>query len=82
MKQARKALRALKGVIRLQAIVRGQAVRRKVSSTLKIFPSNDRNQVEIQERSSHSAEERYKNDQIKEFPKQKKLEEKELKVSL
>lgn len=66
MKQARKALRALKGVIRLQAIVRGQAVRRQVSCILKNFTSNARTQVEIQ--------------QIKLFLNQKK-EEKELKVS-
>ncbi|RDY03549.1 Protein IQ-DOMAIN 14, partial [Mucuna pruriens] len=71
---ARKALRALKGVIRLQAIIRGQAVRGQVSNTLQNFPSNARNQVEIQERSSHTAE------QIKQSPKQKKkLEAKELK---
>ncbi|XP_057422554.1 protein IQ-DOMAIN 12 isoform X2 [Lotus japonicus] len=61
---ARKALRALKGVIRLQAIVRGQAVRRQVSCILENFTSNARTQVEIQ--------------QIKLFLNQKK-EEKELK---
>lgn len=32
---ARKALRALKGVVRIQAIARGRAVRRRVSTTLK-----------------------------------------------
>ncbi|XP_061364499.1 protein IQ-DOMAIN 12-like [Gastrolobium bilobum] len=76
---ARKALRALKGIIRLQAIVRGQVVRRQVSRTLKNFPSDARNQVEIHERSIHKALENYKNEHIKPFPKQKKLEEKELK---
>ncbi|XP_020202359.1 uncharacterized protein LOC109788108 [Cajanus cajan] len=71
---ARKALRALKGVIRLQALIRGQAVRRQVSNTLQNFHSNARNQMEILERSSHTAE------KIKQSPKQKKkLEEKELK---
>ncbi|CAJ1967645.1 unnamed protein product [Sphenostylis stenocarpa] len=71
---ARKALRALKGVIRLQAIIRGQAARRQVSNTLQNFPSNARNQVEILERSSHTAE------HMQQSPKQKKkLEEKELK---
>ncbi|KAJ9181050.1 hypothetical protein P3X46_009223 [Hevea brasiliensis] len=37
---ARKALRALKGLVRLQAIVRGQAVRRQVVMKLKHLPSN------------------------------------------
>jgi len=46
-----------------------------VSNTLHNFPSNARNQVEILERSSHTAE------HIKQNPKQKKkLEDKELKV--
>ncbi|XP_027937971.1 protein IQ-DOMAIN 14 [Vigna unguiculata] len=71
---ARKALRALKGVIRLQAIIRGQAVRRQVSNTIQNFHSSARNQVEILERSSHTAE------HTKQNPKQKKkLEDKELK---
>ncbi|KAK7278956.1 hypothetical protein RJT34_23997 [Clitoria ternatea] len=75
---ARKALRALKGVIMLQAIIRGEAVRRQVFNTLKNNSSNTKNQMDIQERSSR--EENYENDHIKQFPKQKKkLEEKELK---
>jgi len=65
----------LKGVIRLQAIIRGQAVRRQVSNTIQNFHSSARNQVEILERSSHTAE------HTKQNPKQKKkLEDKELKV--
>jgi len=83
MKQARKALRALKGVIRLQAIIRGEAVRRRVSRTLKNIPSNAKTQKQIQERSSHKKEEEYRNDYIKQFPKQKKkIEENELKVNV
>lgn len=49
MKQARKALRALKGVIRLQAIIRGQAVRRQVFRSLKSVPSNAKEKKKIDE---------------------------------
>ncbi|KAI9082014.1 hypothetical protein K1719_035939 [Acacia pycnantha] len=77
---ARKALRALKGVVRLQAIVRGQAVRRQVFSTLKHLPSSARELAEIHERNSLTAEKSYKNDESNQFPWQKKkLEEREIK---
>lgn len=50
VKQARKALRALKGLVRLQAIVRGRAVRRKTITTLKCLPSNAEKQPRVCER--------------------------------
>jgi hypothetical protein len=37
--QAKKALRALKGIVKLQAIIRGRAVRRQAMSTLKSLQS-------------------------------------------
>lgn len=37
--QARKALRALKGIVKLQAIIRGRAVRRQALTTLKCLQS-------------------------------------------
>ncbi|KAK3217933.1 hypothetical protein Dsin_011903 [Dipteronia sinensis] len=52
---ARKALRALKGLVKLQAIVRGRAVRRQVITTLKWLPSNAKRQSEVQERCSPKA---------------------------
>ncbi|KAL5787940.1 hypothetical protein ACOSP7_004889 [Xanthoceras sorbifolium] len=52
---ARKALRALKGLVKLQAIVRGRAVRRQVITTLKWLPSNANKQSEVQEKCSPKA---------------------------
>jgi len=37
--QARKALKALKGIVKLQAIIRGRAVRRQAMSTLRCLQS-------------------------------------------
>lgn len=50
VKQARKALRALKGLVRLQAIVRGRAVRRRLETTLKCLPSKVKKQSEVLEK--------------------------------
>lgn len=47
---ARKALRALKGLVKLQAIVRGRAVRRQATATLKCLPSNGEKQSKVQEK--------------------------------
>ncbi|MED6158345.1 IQ-domain [Stylosanthes scabra] len=74
---ARKALRGLKGVTKLQALIRGQAVRRRVSIALK---NSATNAVKIPGKIRHM-EESYKNDQIISIAKHKnKLDEKELKV--
>lgn len=53
---ARKALRALKGLVRIQAIVRGRAVRRQVMTTLNISPSYAKIQSEVHESCSPTAD--------------------------
>ncbi|KAE9620196.1 hypothetical protein Lal_00019586 [Lupinus albus] len=47
---ARKALRALKGIVKLQAIIRGRAVRRQAMSTLKCLQSIVNIQTKVCER--------------------------------
>ncbi|KAJ7972171.1 Protein IQ-DOMAIN like [Quillaja saponaria] len=64
---ARKALRALKGLVRLQSIVRGRAVRRQLINTLKQFPSNGRREVDVHEGSTPTAYGRCKTGQKKQF---------------
>ncbi|XP_054803150.1 protein IQ-DOMAIN 12-like [Prosopis cineraria] len=72
---ARKAFRALKGIIRLQAIARGRAVRRQMG-----LLSNGRKQVGIQKISSHAAEGINKKEKSKLLLKKKtKLEDTDMK---
>lgn len=82
VKQARKALRALKGLVKLQAIVRGRAVRRQVITTLKWLPSNAKKQSEVQERCSPKANCVCKNGENKKcLGITEELVEKDIKVS-
>ncbi|GMY19058.1 protein IQ-DOMAIN 14-like [Fagus crenata] len=77
---ARKALRALKGLVRLQAIARGRAVRRQ-AVTSKCLPPSARRQAEVQERSIPTADETCKDYDKKQFVREnKELEENELKI--
>lgn len=72
-------MRALKGLVKLQAIVRGRAVRRQATATLKCLPSNGEKRSKVQE----------KRDAVCKYSEHKKcirskeeLEEKEIKVSV
>lgn len=77
---ARKALRALKGLVRLQAIARGRAVRRQ-AVTSKCLPPSAKRQAEVQERSIPTADETCKDCDKKQFVREnKELEENELKI--
>lgn len=76
-------MRALKGVVKLQALVRGQTVRRQVFSTLKHLPSSARELVEVHEINSDAAEKSHKDDKSNQVPwHKKKLEEREIKVGI
>ncbi|KAF4385196.1 hypothetical protein CsatB_016216 [Cannabis sativa] len=77
---ARKALRALKGLVRLQAIVRGRAVRRRQTiSALKNVHSNRKRRPEVPERIILAADKCVNNDGFNTTSlKPKDLEEKEL----
>lgn len=83
MKQARKALRALRGLVRFQAIVRGRAVRRQAVISLKPLPSNRKGQTEVWKRSIASADERRNDSEKKHLsrPKRELIDEKEITVS-
>ncbi|PON64537.1 IQ motif, EF-hand binding site [Trema orientale] len=78
---ARKALRALKGLVRLQAIVRGRAVRRQTGAILKHLQSNRQRTPEVQETISSAGDQCSIGGQSKvSFRPEKETEYKELKL--
>lgn len=77
--QARKAFRALKGLVRLQAIARGRAVRRQ-AVTSKCLPPNAKKQAEVQERRIPTPDETCKDCDKKQSIREKKELEEDLKV--
>lgn len=64
---ARKALRALKGIVRLQAIIRGRAVRRQAITTLKCLQSIVNIQSQVCTRRSQSLEGALNDDESKQL---------------
>lgn len=74
-------MRALKGLVRLQAIVRGRAVRRRTVATLKRLQSYRERQSEVQDKIIPAREECYNDcEKLSSQPK-KEFKEKELNVS-
>lgn len=65
--QARKALRALKGIVKLQAIIRGRAVRRQAMTTLKCLQSIINIQSHACARRLQTIEDAYYGDEHNEF---------------
>lgn len=78
---ARKALRALKGLVKLQAIVRGRAVRSQAIIKLKHLPSKAKMLSEVQSKDIATADGFCRNSDNKQVVKSKKeVREKETKV--
>lgn len=55
--QARRALRALRGLVRLKSMIQGQSVKRQAATTLKCMQTLARVQSQIRERRIRMSEE-------------------------
>ncbi|KAK3039629.1 hypothetical protein RJ639_027220 [Escallonia herrerae] len=78
---ARTALRALKGIVRLQAVVRGQNVRRQAIIRLKCLPSIEKARSHVHHKRVQSLDEGCNYNEKKQFlGLTKELEEREMKL--
>ena len=82
LKQARKALKALKGLVRLQAMVRGRIVRRRVITKLKYLPPIAKTQLQVRQVRVPNVSERCKDGEKKQLLSPRmELEERKTKAS-